>query len=127
MRLFLGILFLFMATGCAAQEEPDQYIWDFGSAKENAILTHEFIFKNNTSQMLTIQNVSTSCGCTISEVKQKILSPGESTTIEVSFNTKGYRGLVEQYVYVNTDDLDNPVLKYIIKAQVNPQASSKPQ
>ena len=127
MRLFLGILFLFMTTGCSAQEEQDQYLWDFGSVKENAILKHEFILKNNTSQILTVQNVSTSCGCTVSEVKQKILSPGESTTIGVSFDTKGYKGLVEQYVYVNTDNLDNPVLKYIIKAQVNPQVSSKPQ
>ena len=127
MRLFFGILFLFMTSGCSAQEEQDQYLWDFGSVKENAILKHEFILKNNTSQILTVQNVSTSCGCTASEVKQKILSPGESTTIEVSFNTKGYKGPVEQYVYVNTDNLDNPVLKYIIKAQVNPQVSSKPQ
>lgn len=139
MHLFLGILFLAMITGCSAQEnseiieqttnqpEENQYAWDFGPVQENIILKHEFIFKNNTPQMLTIQNVSTSCGCTVSEVKQKILSPGESTTIGVSFDTKGYKGSVEQYVYVNTDSLDNPVLKYIIKAQVNPQVSSKPQ
>jgi hypothetical protein len=127
--LFLGILFLFVVTGCSAQdnaqlpdksegEQLDQHTWDFGQVEENVILKHEFVFKNESSNVLNIKDVNTSCGCTVSEVKKKTLEPGESTIIGVSFNSKGYSGPVEQYVYVNTDNLDNPVLRYIIKANV---------
>ena len=102
----------------AKQQIPAQYLWDFGKAEAGEILKHEFIFKNESSETLNIREVSTSCGCTVSQVKKKTLLPGESTAIEVSFNTKGYSGPTQQFVYVNTDNLDNPIIKFIIKADV---------
>jgi hypothetical protein len=51
-------------------------------------------------------------------VKKTSLKPGESTDIEVKFNTKGFSGPSQKYIYVNTDDLDNPVIRLIIKADV---------
>jgi hypothetical protein len=62
--------------------------------------------------------MNTSCGCTGSMAEKTSLLPGETTLIEVKFNTKGYSGRAQQYVYIHTDNLDNPVLKYIIKAEV---------
>lgn len=130
LRISLCLLFLFLSiasTGCYAQqikstelapEEQDAYTWDFGQVKAGEILKHSFVFKSESKAVLNIKNVNTSCGCTVSEVKKDTLSPGESTQIEVRFNTKGYSGPVIQYIYVNTDDLDNPVVRYIIKAEV---------
>jgi hypothetical protein len=100
------------------QENNDPYLWDFGKVKENIVLEHEFVFKNESEAVINIKDVNTSCGCTISEVKQKKLSPGESTVIGVKFNSKDYSGPVTQYVYMNTDSLDNPIVRYIIKAEV---------
>ncbi len=131
--LALVFLFFFFITGCGATQQPqiikaspkaqqeaqaDPYAWDFGQIKQGAIVRHTFVFKNETKQTLTIKDVTTSCGCTASTVKNKILKPGESTEIEVKFNSKGYSAAVQQYVYVNTDDLDNPVVRFIIKADV---------
>jgi hypothetical protein len=47
-----------------------------------------------------------------------VLPPKESTLLEVKFNSKGYSGPTQQYIYVHTDNLDNPVLKFTIKAEV---------
>jgi len=44
--------------------------------------------------------------------------PGESTPVEIKFNSKGYSGDIQQFTYVNTDDIDNPVIRFIIKAHV---------
>ncbi|MCM8780828.1 MAG: DUF1573 domain-containing protein, partial [Candidatus Omnitrophica bacterium] len=99
-----------------AKEDP--YVWDFGEVKEGVILEHSFTLKNESGQPLNITDITTSCGCTVSEVEKKILLPGEETVIKVRFNTKGYSGSTQQFVYVKTDTLDNSVLRYIIKADV---------
>ena len=127
MRVLIVFLFLiFTLLGCAGARQEiigkpvsgDPYIWDFGQAKEGVVLKHSFIFKNESKKVVNIKDVNTSCGCTASEVKKKTLLPGEEAQIEVSFKSQGYSGAVQQFVYVNTDNLDNPIVKYIIKAEV---------
>jgi len=123
--LFLGLLILFISTGCSTGQQPkeqgnspDPYTWDFGQVKEGQVLKHTFTLKNESTKTLKIKDVNTSCGCTASEAKKVILLPQESTTVEVKFNSKGYSGSAKQYIYVHTDDLDNPVIRFIIIAQV---------
>jgi hypothetical protein len=133
LRLFLCIFFLFLPftlSSCYSQnseviksdrdkpETGDPFLWDFGKVKRTGILTHSFIIKNNFNQILNIKKVNTSCGCTASEVKKKTLMPGEDTLLEVRFDTKGYSGPTQQYIYVHTDNLDNPILRFTIKADV---------
>lgn len=96
----------------------EPYAWDFGTVKEGEILTYIFILKNGSASVLTIKDVNTSCGCTASQVEKKVLSPGESTPLEVKLDTKGYSGSIQQFVYVYTDNLDNPIIKFTIKANV---------
>lgn len=127
----LIILLSFAQMGCAAQavsqgpqnlreqkEQNDPYAWDFGRVKEGEVLKHSFVLKNESPKVLNIKDVNTSCGCTVSKIDKKSVLPTETTLIEVQFNSKGYSGAVQQYIYVNTDNLDNPVLRYIIKAEV---------
>ncbi len=94
------------------------YTWDFGQVHKDEILKHTFILTNDSNVTLTINNVQATCGCTTSEVKKKILLAGESTELEVKLKTKGYVGEVKQYIFVYTDSLDNPILRFIIKAYV---------
>lgn len=114
--------------------EKDSYSWDFGRVKEGAILKRTFIFKNESKTALSINNVSTSCGCTISKIKKKKLMPQETTPLTVQFNTKGYSGPVKQYVFLVTDNfsgsaafsinagpkqaVDSLIISLIIRAQV---------
>jgi hypothetical protein len=133
--LFIWLFFCLCPLGCQAQKNvilsregkaTDPYTWDFGQVKQGEVLEHEFSFKNQTSKILNIKSVNTSCGCTVSQVKKNTLQPGESTSLGVKFNTTGYSGLTQQFVYVNTDNLDNPIIRFIIKAQVEAKAKSKP-
>jgi hypothetical protein len=113
-KLNLSLLILLLVfSGCF-----DPFTFDFGKVKEGEVLKHEFILKNEASKILNIKDVNTSCGCTVSEVEKKSLSAGESTVIKVKFNSRGYSGPTQQYIYIHTDNLDNPVIRYIIKAEV---------
>ncbi len=99
-------------------QAKDKDSWDFGNVKQGEILKHTFNLKNSSPKTLNIKNVNTSCGCTVSEVKKKILLPGEETTIEVQFNTKDYSGEVKQYVYVTTDNVEELFLRFSVKAKI---------
>jgi len=129
-RIFLFLICLsFVIQGCHARKSgpmelgdpvkiTDSYSWDFGQKPEGEILKHTFTLKNRSRQALTILDIDTSCGCTISEVKDKVLLPSQSTSIEVQFNSKGYAGGVQQFIYVHTDSVDNPILRFTIKAEM---------
>jgi hypothetical protein len=127
MIILILFLLLLPLQGCYSQDAEnssleqkaaDPYAWDFGRVKQGEITKHDFELKNESENTLNIKDVNTSCGCTVSKVEKKVLSPGESTVIEVQFNSKGYSGPIQQFVYVNTDSLDKPILRFIIKANV---------
>ena len=118
----LAVLVFFLYTGCFGKETVDPYTWDFGRVSEGEIVKHAFSLKNESDKTLTIKDLHTSCGCTASEIKKRVLGPGESAEIGVSFNSKGYKGEVKQFIYVNTDDIDNPVIRFIIKGVIASEA-----
>ena len=115
--LFLFI-FLIFEFGSAENNLAELNEWDFGKIKQGIVLKHDFLFENITSSVLKITGINTSCGCTVSQAAKKSLLPGEITAINVSFDSKGYAGAVKQFVYVNTDNPDMPVVKFVIKAEV---------
>lgn len=126
-NIFCFILFLFIC-GCfsprASQPETtagkatDLYSWDFGQIQEGVVVRHDFIFKNDSQKTLKIKDVTTSCGCTATVVKKNVLLPLESTVIEVRFNSMGYSGDIQQFIYVHTDNIDKGIFRFIIKANV---------
>ncbi len=105
-------------SGDLKKEEADLYQWDFGQITQGAIAKHDFILNNSTSKILAITNIHSSCGCTVSKSEKKSLLPQESTLLTVSFNSQGYLGPVTQFVYVNTDNADLPIIRFTVKAEV---------
>lgn len=125
--IFLFVLIFCYPVFCSGAEkekieipnyEIDEEVWDFGEVKSGSIQKHTFTLKNETGIIMRIQNVATSCGCTISEIKDKTLLPGESTELDVRFNTEGYLGEVSQFVYVTTDNIKKTVFRFTIKAKI---------
>jgi len=121
--LFLMVFPLFSVVAQTPEENDEagidsSRVWDFGEVKEGVILEHVFKLRNDSTQVLNITNASTSCGCTVSEIAKKTLAPDEETEIKVKFNTKGYKGKTKQFVFVMTESLNNPVIQFMIKADV---------
>jgi hypothetical protein len=103
----------------------DRDVWDFGKVKQGANLTYEFLFKNDGSAKLNIKNVETSCGCTAALVSANTVDPGQSGKIKVTFNAAGYSGTVAKYVYVDSDDPDQPRVQLKITANVEIPPSAR--
>ena len=128
MRLSIFLLILFNIiniSGCAlspakkgVMQDQGVYSWDFGRVKAGDILEHLFVLENDSADILRITNISTSCSCTTSELEKKELLSGESVDIIIRFNTQGYYGKSRQFVYINTDRKNRPVIKITLTADV---------
>jgi hypothetical protein len=84
--------------------EFSQTAFDFGDIKEGVNAEYEFTFRNAGKSDLMIRKVKPSCGCTTVEPSQKVLKPGESSSIKASFRTNGYSGRQSKSITVITND-----------------------
>ncbi|MCM8799371.1 MAG: DUF1573 domain-containing protein, partial [Candidatus Omnitrophica bacterium] len=70
------------------------------------------------SKNLNIKKVDTSCGCTTSDLSSTTVAGNSSIPIEVKFDTRGYKGKVQQHLWIYTDSKDFPLIKFTIEAEV---------
>lgn len=127
-KLFFTLLFI---SGLAqAQMDPKIVIspmsYDMGDIKEGDKVTKIFTIKNEGSSTLNIKDVKVSCGCTAAKPKKNDLEPGESTEMEVTFNSSGREGKQSKTVYVETNDPANSSARVTFTANVLTVASTTP-
>lgn len=92
--------------------------WDFGTVIEGDIAERIFTIKNTGNAELAITNVRSSCGCAAALLSTDKVLPGQATELKVSFNSSGYRSNFEKYVYLTTNDPDEPYKTITINGSV---------
>ncbi len=70
----------------------DGLIKDFGSQPHGSQLNHSFTLTNIYAVRMEITSIKSSCGCVTAEAKKRVLEPRESTTIDVTMDTKRFTG-----------------------------------
>ena len=73
---------------------------DFGKVTEGEKVGWFFYFTNTGGQDLIIQNVTSSCGCTIPDYSREPVPPGGEGSIKVLYNSLGRNGFDTKYVNV---------------------------
>ena len=104
------------ADGPRIAVEPPSF--DFGKAVQNKTLQKEFSIRNYGTEDLTIENVSTTCGCTAALTESKTVKPGGSTPLRVSLQTRTYNGKVVRKVLVRSNDPGKALLEVQVEANV---------
>jgi hypothetical protein len=79
---------------------------DFGELESGKIVDINFEFENTGSDLLIINNVVPSCGCTTTGLAKKEFKAGEKGTIPAKFNSSGYNGKVIKTITVTSNDPD---------------------
>lgn len=87
----------------------------------------EFVVTNKGDETVRIARVKTSCGCTSSILKQKIIKPGETTTITGTFNKGKRQGLNHNKLEVFLDDQPEAVATLHMVVQVPKLVDAQPQ
>ncbi|MDR3668047.1 MAG: DUF1573 domain-containing protein [Ignavibacteriaceae bacterium] len=121
-RFSLLLMLCFTFIACAQVVGPkassQQMEFDFGTISEGKVATHNYILLNTGGDSLRITDIHASCGCTAAKPDKNELAPGESINIKVDFNSTGKMGKQEKYVYVKTNDPNNPELKFKLTGNV---------
>ena len=99
---------------------------DFGAIADYETKKAVVKFVNRGDQTLEITRVQPTCGCTTTELEQKLFAPGEGSEIELTFNPKG-SGRQTKIVKVYTNDSVKPVQTISIKAEVSASVTTNPK
>jgi hypothetical protein len=75
-----------------------------GAVHEGKRIPVEFAFTNQGDEPLTIQSVSTSCGCTTVDFPKNPIMPGREGLIRTVFDSKGHAGAKDILLLVKSND-----------------------
>lgn len=99
--LFTLLVTVGWATAASAQTAPDtkspatsalnlkEMSYDFGKIPQGRPVTHVFEVTNTGNEVIRLENVQTSCGCTTPEWSREPIQPGASSSIKVGYNAAG--------------------------------------
>lgn len=122
---FLGSVTLAQMIGPKAVVQ--QKVHNFGEVQQGKSVSTSFVISNSGGDLLEIKDVKATCGCTAAKPEKSQLKPGESTKLDVTFNSKGRRGPQEKHVRVTTNDPDNREIILTIKCNVVTKQEQKSQ
>ena len=94
---------------------------DFGTVDEGETVTRVFPFVNSGAVALILYDASSSCGCTVPEIPQAPIAPGDTSELLVSFNTAQKTGDQVKAVTVQANTFP-PRTKVILRGRVNPKS-----
>ena len=99
---------------------PEQQIHHMGTVKMDSEAAHNYVLYNKGGGILQIDDVDTSCGCTLASISKKRLLPGEFTRIHVTLDTSLKVGPTKKCITILSNDPKNPEYKLLLTANVLP-------
>ncbi len=101
--------------------EPES--WDFGSAGPGEVLVHEFLVRNTGDRDLEIGRIASACACAAAITERPVVPPGEAATLRVTLETRRYRGVLERWLTIRSND---PRSATRLKVRVYVEAAPRP-
>lgn len=131
MKRLFSILLVFVVVFCScsrakylqkhatkAHIEFNTGVHDFGKIIFGEPASFDFVFTNTGADTLQINEVQSTCGCTIPKWSKEPVAPGEKGLITVSYDTRR-SGEFEKGITVFSN-ADNSALLLVIKGLVTP-------
>lgn len=104
----------------------DEETHNFGVMQRGSTRSHEFIFTNKGDRPLTLEVGRTSCKCTLGEVADRPIEPGESSPVKLEWVAKSMPGEFSQVASVITNDPRRPLIELKVIGRVTENTSLKP-
>ncbi len=95
-----------------------EHEFDFKSIKSGDTVSHEFTILNTGNEVLNIRSVRTNCNCVTSEIASDNVQPNDSTTLKVTFDSAGRRGIQHKSITVFSNDPRHSTVRLTVKSSV---------
>lgn len=102
---------VFAATAGTAQpaiQIVENKTFDFGELLRGTIAEKKVLIKNTGTEVLQLDNIEASCGCTGTAPSQRTVPPGQSAVIAISFNSRNFTGKVHKTVTIHSNAANEP-------------------
>ena len=107
---FAVLLFVGIAAQAQAKIEFEQETIDYGEIEYKSDGVRTFVFTNTGDEPLVIDNVKSTCGCTVPEKPKEAIAPGEKGEIKVKYATNRPGPIRKTItVYSNADQSPYPL------------------
>jgi len=116
----ISMLFVLLIASsvCAQIIKVEPTTISFGDMKQRETLVKTVTISNEGAGRLELGGVEADCGCTVPSLEKNSLSPGESTTMEIQFNSKNFNGNVVKMITVHSNDPSTPKVEVMISATI---------
>ncbi len=101
-------------------EVPSTY-FDFGVVGASAVVTREFLVRNEGEAPLTITRAYTTCGCTVADFTARVIPPGKAALITLIFDAGFHdvRGqVVKRGIIIENNDRTSSNAEIWVRAAV---------
>jgi hypothetical protein len=111
MRKVALILAGWLLAACAPSA-PDIDVpaaFDMGSVDKGDVAAADIPVRNLGDGPLTVEAVSTSCGCTNATLTPMSIPPGGEARLHVEYDSDAHEediGLIERFIFISSDDPD---------------------
>ncbi len=92
---------------------------DLGSFGQGRVINTSTVVVNKGKRDLQIKALQGNCACITAETSKKIIKPGDSTTLKISFTPQNRGGTQQKAITVYSNDPRNPVQRLLIQASIN--------
>jgi hypothetical protein len=120
-NLFLSLSLLFSFFICAQESQAEITFEtesiDFGTVTKGSDGLRTFVFTNSGSEPLSIDQVRSSCGCTIPKKPEAPIAPGEKGEIQVRYDTNRL-GVFRKTITVTSNAKNKSVVALRIQGTV---------
>lgn len=120
--LYLTVIILACLSVSPAFAAPNLQVdnpkYDFGEVFQGEKVLHVFEFVNEGDEMLTIDRVRSSCGCTAALVSERNIPPGGKGELQANFDSTRFRDAVSKTISLYSNDPVRPIVQLQIKGKV---------
>jgi len=118
----LAILLACLLVGTALFADPKMVIqestFNAGTVyRTGEQLKHDFVIQNTGDADLDIISATPGCGCTVTDF-DKVIRPGAQGKVSASINLAHFKGPIEKFITVATNDPKQSQVKLSVKADV---------
>jgi hypothetical protein len=119
-------------SGAAAPSGPrpivsiDETSYEFGTMEEGKSMSHDFVVFNRGTQPLKLEKGDTTCKCTLSELQDNVIQPGESATVTLEWRAEAGPGPFRQTATILTNDPLRPELDLVVNGEITQGISIDP-
>ena len=123
---------LLAAAGAAADREPavalvvEPDVADLGFVEGDTTLPFLFVLKNEGGRTIRIEEVSTTCGCTVPVLPDSVVPPGGSVELSGTFETRKMEGKTRKAIFVRSDDEARPRAVLFVQAWIQRRLTWSP-